>query len=231
MSAVQQRLFDVGGYRQRVQRMERPGRWSKHATAARAAIVYQLKPSFGSFVAYIEAILSKDQFTDDTNEQLTDALACEERTVQRHLAEARRLGIFETRTVRRNGRQRRLLVPGPRLLEAAEAAPPEQRLGVTDPVTPTRQILSPKGDGSCHPGVTDPVTPQRGVEQEKGRSAEPPQSSPPTDCRRCGTQLDPTDVDNDGRQWPICRDCNFGEPQDPDEETLMTAAWGPPIGT
>ena len=147
MSAVQQRLFDVGGYRRRVARMERPGRWSKHATAARAAIVYQLKPSFGSFVAYIEAIMSKDQLTDDTNKQLADALACEERTVQRHLAEARRLGIFEARTVRRLGRQRRLLVPGPRLLEAAEAAPPEQRPRVTDPVTPTRQILSPPREG------------------------------------------------------------------------------------
>ena len=222
MSAVQQRLFDTGDYRQRVARMERPGRWSMHATAARAARVYILKPSFGSFVAYIEAILSKDQHTNDTNQQIADALACDVRTVRRHLSEARSLRIFETRTVRVDGRNRRLISPGSELLGAARLAPPERRSGRTGSVLPTGQDPSPIEDRIRPPNRTGSVPLQRDEEHKRERDALPPPNHTPGECRRCSQ---PTDVDDDGRPWPYCRDCAFGEPTeliDPDWVPINT---------
>ena len=91
--------------------------------------------------------MSKDQHTNDTNQQIADALACETRTVRRHLSQARSLGIFETRSVRVGGVSRRLITPGPALLEASRLAPPERRSGRTDPVPQGGQILSPSREG------------------------------------------------------------------------------------
>lgn len=228
MTAIQQRLFDASGYRQAVARMTRPGRWSMHATAARAALVYVLSPSFGSFAGYIAAIWSRDQMTNDTTDQIAEALQCEPRTVKRHLATGTALGLWETRSVRIAGRQRRVLVPGPRFCECDELAPPERRVGVTDPVTPTVTDPGGLGDRSSHPEVTDPVTLHRGREPKREREAPSPRSHTPGECKTCGA---PTDSDDDGRPWPYCRDCTFGEASERPDDEIMDAVWGPALNT
>ena len=229
MTGHQPRLFDVGTYKQRIATMERPGRWSMHATAARAALVYTIKPSFGSFIAYIEAIWSKDQLTNDTNTQIATALGVDERTVKRHLAQALQLHLIETRRVRINGRQRRVLAPGKRLLECAEIAPPERRTRGTGSVTPRGQDRSPEGDRIGHPKGTGSVTHQKGVEPEKGREpAPPPGAHPLGTCKTCGH---PTEIGPRGTHWETCWPCKTGQPRaaEEDDSTLLQRIYGPAI--
>lgn len=76
----------------------------------------------------------------------------------------------------------------------------------------------------------------RGVNlEEGGRPKEGGPPSPPQEadqveprCRQCGG---PTDLDDDGRPWPYCRDCKFGRPIERSDDEIMDAVWGPALNT